>query len=150
MGVKKGAKVDEIDKKDYNADTDTYYYWTSTKGEGDEEKTVYHRVKKEDAVKLPSNYKESDDLETWTDQSIGDNGLQYQGMSSGFFKLLKETLQQGINFGAMLSVGDGASGMSLTVSENGKQRATYVSYDPVDTEDHSNNSNPAAVKPFNI
>ena len=146
MGVKNASDIEDIDKDEYNVDTNKYYYWTTTKGEGDEEETVYHRVEKNKAEERKSGESYA---ETWTDKSIGENGIEYQSMNIGLFRLLKETLQQGINFSASLSVGDGASGMSLTVSENGKQRATYVSYDKPKKTSHMTVSNPEAVSPFN-
>ncbi len=144
MGIKKGVEPDTIKKSEYNKDTDTYYYWTTTEGTGDEEKTVYHRVKKNDAEVADEN---TDYATTFTDTSIGDNGIEYQSMSLGLFSLLKETLSQGSNYAATLAVGDGANGMSLTIYKNSKPRQTYVSYDPVNTG-KGNNSNPKAAQPF--
>ena len=130
MGINDPSKVTEITEDEYKkqANTDKFYYYTKKVGKGDEEKTVYCKVEKS-AVEEKQAGKHYD--EEWTNVTIGDNGIEYQSMNLGLFELLKDTLRQGKNFTATLSMGDGATGMSVTVSENGKQKATYVSYDKV-------------------
>ena len=126
MKLKDGASPETLSEEDYNKNKDKddgYYYYTTTEGEGDDKKTIYHRVKK---TELEEGTKDDHDF---AETTIGDDGVQYQSMSIGLFQLLQSTLTQGINHSATLSVGDGATGMILSVAEDGKTQATYCSYD---------------------
>jgi len=67
----------------------------------------------------------------------GTGEVETQSMNLALFQCLRDNLASGLNHGASLSMGDEASGMRLTVTEDGKQFFTLVSYDPTDSKNPS-------------
>ncbi len=119
-----GAKK-EVDEKEYKEEQDSdYYYFTETKGTGDEEKTVYYKVKKSDTREAKAG-EEAD----FTNVSIDKDGIEYQSETLDFYRAIRDTLNNGQNYSVTVSLGSGAQGLSFTVAKDGTVVGTYVAYD---------------------
>lgn len=67
--------------------------------------------------------------------SDGTGEVETQSMNLALFQCLRDNLASGLNHGASLNMGDGATGMTLTVTEDGKTFYTLASYDAIDSND---------------
>lgn len=70
--------------------------------------------------------------EDGTPKGLNKNGsgkVESQNMNASLFQCLKDNLAQGLNYGVSLAMGDGATGMSITLTEDGKTYYTLTSYD---------------------
>ena len=52
-----------------------------------------------------------------------------QEISLSLFKIIRDELSKGVNYSVSMAAGDGSTGPTITVSENGKQMASYTSAD---------------------